>query len=260
MIVTLGLDVGSLFTKAVLLKDDAIAASMIRETTGHVAREVEELIAGVTAMGGVSQKDIAALVSTGQGDELVRQADFSEDDVACIAVAARRLLPGAEMAIDIGGQSITAVLSNPDGEVLNFMRNDKCASGSGRFIEVISGALGVAMDDVDETARRATKKISVSTQCAVFAESEIISHVNQGEAVPDIIAGVCESMARIVVSQALRFGPVKGFTITGGVARFRSVTGVLQERLNGQYYPFPLDPRLAAAYGAALIGQEEEQL
>lgn len=255
--ITLGLDVGSLFTKAVLLDDDRILTILMRETSGNFAREVEELIGRVLAAGGVSREDVAVIVSTGQGDELVEQADFCEDDVACIAAATRHLLPETELSIEIGGQSITGVLSNPEGEVVNFMRNDKCASGSGRFIEVISSALGVNMDQLDETVGQAAKKITVSTQCAVFAESEIISHVNQGEAVPDILAGVCDSMARIVISQALRFGPVERYTITGGVARLSSIAKVLQERLHGQYIPFPIDPQFAAAYGAALLGQQE---
>lgn len=255
--ITLGLDVGSLFTKAVLLQDDDMLAWVKCETTGNISQEIEGLVEKVTSEAGITPQDIEVCVSTGQGEDLVERADFMEDDVACIAVATRHLLPETELSVDIGGQSITTILSDPGGNILNFMRNDKCASGSGRFIEVISGALGVDMETIDETINRAEKKISVSTQCAVFAESEIISHVNQGEAVPNIIAGVCDSMARIIVSQALRAGLVKSFTVTGGVARISGVVKVLEERIKGKYTPFPIDPQLAVAYGAALLGQEE---
>lgn len=255
--IALGLDVGSLFTKAVLMNDKEMMASTITETSGNIAREIDIIIHDVAEKAGISHHQIEACVSTGQGEDLVEQADYMEDDVACIAVASRHLLPDAELSIDIGGQGIITILTDPGGDILNFMRNDKCASGTGRFIEVISSALGINMKDLDETINRATKKISVSTQCAVFAESEIISYVNQGEAVPDILAGVCDSMARIIVSQALRAGQVKSFTITGGVARINSVVRVLEERLKGEYRPFPIDPQLAVAYGAALLGQEE---
>jgi len=255
--ITLGLDVGSLFTKAVLLNDERIHGTLLRETSGAAAREIEELIDRILVESGVARKDLEIITSTGQGDELVEQADFCEDDVACIAAATRRLLPDTELTIEIGGQSITGVLSDSHGEVVNFMRNDKCASGSGRFIEVISAALGLNIDQFDQTVGQAVNKIKVSTQCAVFAESEIISYANQGEPVADIIAGVCESTARIVISQALRFGPVKNYTVTGGVANFSSIIKVLQERLPGQYRTFPINPQFSAAYGAALLGQEE---
>ncbi|NLI69514.1 MAG: hypothetical protein GX364_01425 [Firmicutes bacterium] len=255
--ITLGMDVGSLFTKAVLMKDGEIIASTIRETTGNIAGEIDSIIDEVAGKANITRKDINICVSSGQGEDLVKDADFMEDDVACIAVASRHLLPETELTIDIGGQNISTILTDPDGDILNFMRNDKCASGSGRFVEVISSALRVNMDDLDSTIGEATKRISVSTQCAVFAESEIISYVNQGEAVPNILAGVCDAMARIIVSQAMRVGPVDSFTVTGGVARVNSIIRVLEERLKGKYQSFPIDPQLAVAYGAALIGQSE---
>lgn len=255
--ISLGLDVGSLFTKAVLLDDHRILATAIRETSGTINAEVGELIDLTLARGGIARADLEVITSTGQGDELVEEAEFLEDDVACIAAATRHHLPDTELTLEIGGQSITGVLSSPQGDVVNYMRNDKCASGTGRFIEVISAALGVQVEQFDETVALAEKKITVSTQCAVFAESEIISHVNQGEAVPDIIAGICESTARIIISQALRFGPVQYYTVTGGVARFSSMIKFLQEKLPGQYRPFPIDPGFAAAFGAALLGQQE---
>ncbi|NMD43661.1 MAG: hypothetical protein GYA86_10215 [Firmicutes bacterium] len=255
--ITLGIDVGSISTKAVLLKDDQIAASLIRETVGDISQKIEGMLDELLREAGVSPDEVNCCVSSGQGEDLVERADFSEDDIACVAVATRHLLPDTELAIDIGGQSISTILSDPAGDILNYMRNDKCASGSGRFIEVIGTALGVAIEDIDSVAEKSRKKVPVSTQCAVFAESEVISYVNLGEAVPDIIAGVCDSMARIIVSQAMRIGPVERFTVTGGVASFSSVVNILKERLQGIYCPLPIDPRLTVAYGAALIGQEE---
>ncbi len=255
--ITIGIDVGSLFTKAVLLDDDRLLATAIRETSGDITAENTALVELLLNRGGALIKDVEAVISTGQGEELVEEADFLEDDLACLAAVTRFFLPDTELTLEIGGQSITGVISTPDGDVANYMRNDKCASGTGRFIEVIGTALGVKMEQFDHTVSRAAKKITVSTQCAVFAESEIISHVNSGEAVADIIAGVCESTASIIISQALRFGPVENYTVTGGVALFKSITTVLEDKLPGTYQPFPIDPRYAAAYGAALLGQQE---
>lgn len=255
--ITLGVDVGSISTKAVLLNDDRIIASLVRETAGDISQKIEGMLDELLREAGVSADEVSCCVSSGQGEDLVERADFSEDDIACVAVATRHLLPDTELSIDIGGQSISTILSDPSGDILSYMRNDKCASGSGRFIEVIGAALGVEIEDIDKVVAESHNKVAVSTQCAVFAESEVISYVNLGKPVPDIIAGVCDSMARIIVSQALRIGPVESFTVTGGVARISGVINVLKERIQGCYRPLPLDPRLAVAYGAALIGQEE---
>ncbi len=250
----LGVDVGSLFCKAVLLRGEEMVASGIRETTGNVAREIEGFTREVLASVDASRSDLSICVGTGTGADLVGWAEFDEDDVACVAMATRHLLPDIGLVVDIGGQSISTVLCDPHGEVLDFMRNDKCASGSGRYLEVMSAALGVPVERIDETARMSRKKVSISSQCGVFAESEIVSHVNEGEEVPDIVAGLCDSVASMVISQVMRFGGNDDFTVTGGVARIGTVTGMMAERLRGSYRPFPVDPMLGAAYGAALIG------
>ncbi len=255
--IALGLDIGNLFSKAVLLKDRQFLSSAIIDTTGNITQEIDRLIGEVTGKGDIAKAEVDICVSAGQGSNLVEQADFAEDSLACIAMAACHLLPESRLTIDVGGQSITTILSDPQGEVLNFMHNDKCASGSGRFIEVIGRSLGISINQIDQVAAQAQKRISLSTQCAVFAESEVISYVNKGEAPADIIAGVCESVAMIVVSQALRFGPPENYTLTGGVMRLVTVSEIIKERLGGTFYSFPVNPQLATAYGAALMGSED---
>lgn len=255
--IALGLDIGSLFSKAVLLKDKQFLASAIIDTVGNIAQEINKLITEVTGKGDIAGAEVDICVSTGQGSNLVEQVDFIEDSLACIAMATSHLLPESSLAIDVGGQSITTILSDSQGEVLNFMHNDKCASGSGRFIDVIGNSLGISIDQIDQVAAQAQKRISLSTQCAVFAESEVISYVNNGEAPADIIASVCESVAMIVISQALRFGPPENYTLIGGVMRLVTVSEVIKERLGGTFYPFPVNPQMAIAYGAALIGSED---
>jgi predicted CoA-substrate-specific enzyme activase len=155
--------------------------------------------------------------------------------------------------VDVGGQSITSMLLNEDGDVINFMRNDKCASGSGRFLEVMSHAVGVDIDDIDEAARGADHAVSISSQCGVFAESEVITHVNAGEEPADIVAGLCDAVASIVSAQARKFSQGDQYTLTGGVARIEAVAGRISDRMSGTYHEFPHDPRLAACIGAALL-------
>lgn len=249
----LGCDIGSLFSKAVLLDGQGVLAYRVIETTGNIAGEIDGLIREVCEEAGVSLVSLDGIASTGSGAEFVKDADFIGDEIACIACACRSFLPEVELAVDIGGQSITSLLLDEEGRVVDFMRNDKCASGTGRFLEVMSRAVGVPLERIDEEASQATKKISVSSQCGVFVESEVITHVNNGESPRDIVAGLCDAVARIVTSQARRFGLGNDYTFTGGVAKLKAVVDQIIPRMEGTYHPFPIDTRLSAAVGAALL-------
>ncbi len=256
---TMGIDVGNVLSKVAILDGDELIADGIMETTGNIASEIVGFVQSVLAGAGLDREGIEAVAGTGSGTDLLDDVDFVEDEVVCVGSAAAYLLDEVEIVIDIGGQSITAILLHKDGDIANFMRNDKCASGSGRFLEVMSGAMGVDVADIDEIVARAEKPVLLSSQCGVFAESEIITHVNEGEETQDIVAGICDSVANIVVAQARRFGLADHYTITGGVARIESVVRVIEMKLSGTYHKFPYDPRLAAAIGAALLGQFEEE-
>ncbi len=250
--IAIGCDVGSLFAKAVVLDGDKLVASRIVRTTGNVAAELEGLLRAVAEDAGTGRGRVQRLAATGAGADLVPGADRCEDGVACVGAAAAYYLPDVQLAIDIGGQSITALLLDADGDVVNFMRNDKCASGSGRFLEVMSEKLNLDVSEVDHETESAKSPVELTAQCGVFAESEVITHVNAGAARPDVMAGVCAAVARIVVAQGRRFG-AEHYTLTGGVARTQAVTRIIRERLPGVFHEFPFDPQLAAAIGAALL-------
>ena len=253
---SLGCDVGSLFTKAVIVDGERLLAARVIATTGNTAAEIPGLIEDLCRDAGVERDSLDGVVATGSGAEFVSDADFLEDEISCIAWAARCFTPEADLVVDIGVQSITSLLLDEEGNVLDFMRNDKCASGTGRFLEVMSNAVGVPVERIDEEASRATKHVSISSQCGVFVESEVITHVNNGEAPQDILAGLCDAVARIVSSQARRFGMGNRYTFTGGGARIATVAELARRRLEGEYIPFPVDPQLAAAVGAALSSEE----
>lgn len=254
--ITMGCDVGSLFSKAVILDGQELLASEIIETTGNIADEMDRLLASVVSQASLQDSDIERLVSTGAGAEFVNSAEFTEDVVGCVGLAAKRYIPEIRRAIDIGGQSITALLVDDEEEVVDFMRNDKCASGSGRFLEVMSNALGIEVAMIDQTVAEAKKPVLISSQCGVFAESEVITHVNEGEDRADIIAGICDAVAKMVIAQARRFGLNEDYTLTGGVAKIRTVVNLIREGLAPPYREFPHNPQLAAALGAALFAGE----
>ncbi|MFN3384800.1 MAG: acyl-CoA dehydratase activase [Archaeoglobaceae archaeon] len=241
----LGIDVGTRFTKAVLW-DGKIVKHVIEETAGNMKPVPNSLLARV--------EKFERCCASGNGPELVDFADTKEDDVVCLAIAGRDIVD-ADYLIDIGAQSITAVSIDRDGNVIDYVKNDKCASGSGKFLEVISSALAVDISEVDNFATASDKKLSITSQCAVFAESEVISYVNDGEKRENIISAVCDSIAKIVTSQVRKLNISGRYTITGGVAMFESITERIKRAIGGEYVRFP-QPQLAVAIGAGIVAGE----
>lgn len=255
--ITLGLDVGSVLTKAVLIHDDRIRATRTIPTTGTSDRDVDRLIGELEREERFDRRDLAGIVATGAGRERISAAHHREDTAACIGWAVRELVTDTELVLDVGGQSITSLLIDAGGEVDDMRRNDKCASGTGRFLEVMAGAVGIPLDDLDRAASQADGRVAFSSQCGVFVESEVITAVNDGRRPEEIAAGLCDAAARIVVSQARRLGGDRPYTLTGGVARLQSVVERVQAQLTGVHHPLPIDPSLAAATGAALLAFPE---
>jgi predicted CoA-substrate-specific enzyme activase len=258
--VYLGCDVGSLVTKAVAVdRGGRPLARRIVPTTGTMADLLPDLLR--QTLGDAGAQRAAGLGATGRGRKLVPGDDdcIEEDELACTGWAVHRLLPGVSEVLDIGGQSITALRLDDDGELADLGRHDKCASGSGRFLELMAEALDMDLEQLDRAAGRAARAAPISTQCGVFVESEVVTHLNAGVEPDQIAAGLCDAVARIVVAQARRYDLGGGrYTITGGVARLRAVTAALERHLPGQHRPFPADPRLAAALGAALMAADED--
>ena len=251
--ISLGVDVGSLFTKVVLLDEERLLGHRLLPTTGRVEDPLAEAIAALLAEAGLRRAEVAYLGATGSGAERVPGADFVEDEMTCVAAATSFYVPEAPLVLQMGGQSIAALQVDGQGELVRFLRNDKCAAGTGRFLEMMSQRLDEPLEALDRLAAAAVAPRALSSQCVVFAESEAICQISDGVPVPEILAGICHAIGRIAASQALRFAELDRFTLTGGVARFASVTRVVQERLDQDYRPFPENPQLAAALGAALL-------
>ena len=260
MTITAGLDAGSVLCKAVVLRERKVVAWRAVPTQGDLAMVTGPLLADALEQAGLARADLAALGATGRFRQAVAGADLQEEDLACVGWAVREVLPQVEQVLEVGGQSITAMTLDAEGEVTDFVRNDKCASGSGRFLEVMAEALGTRVDGVaglDSMALAAPRAAPVSDQCGVFVESEVVSLLNAGEPPGVIAAGLCEAVARIVAAQARRLAKPGRFTITGGVGRLGAVTRRVAFHLQAEFQPFPGDPGLAAAMGAALIAEDE---
>jgi predicted CoA-substrate-specific enzyme activase len=248
-----GVDAGSTTTKAVLLDRNRRIVSFALLPTGANSRDASRLaLFGALEKIGAGPSNLAFVVATGYGREIADEAGATVTEITCHARGVHTLMNSARTIIDIGGQDSKAIRINGEGRVQDFAMNDKCAAGTGRFLEVMSRSLGVPLQAMAERAREAAKNVRVSSMCTVFAESEVVSLVAKGERVEDILNGIHQAIADRVASLALRVGFETPAAVTGGVAMNDGVVRALEERL-GTPLSVPRDPQLTGALGAAMI-------
>jgi len=251
-----GLDVGSLSCDAVVINDtgDVLASAIV--LTGARSREAgREALRLALAHAGIDREQLASLVSTGYGRDRVEGRSHANTEIACHARGAAHLLPGVRTVLDVGGQDCKAISVGPEGRVLDFAMNDKCAAGTGRFFEVMARALEMDVDELGEISLGAQRKLSLSSICTVFAESEVIGLIARGESPAEIAWALCDSAAQRVVGLANRVGVTETVMVTGGVAKNIGFVAALQAAL-GSGVTVPAEPQIVGALGAALIGAD----
>jgi len=252
-----GVDIGSIFTKVVIIDAesyDIISFSIMRSGASHENASRSATKDALRAAG-MSLEDLAYVVSTGYGRSRVPFADRQITEITCHARAAKFLFPDAHTIIDIGGQDSKVIRIDAAGRVTNFVMNDRCAAGTGRFLEVMAEALEVDLGKMTELSLRATKNIEVSSVCAVFAESEVISLIASGHEKADIAAAIFRAIARRITGMVGQLGVQERVVMTGGVAKNEGVVRALEERLNVKI-TVPEEPQIAGALGAALLAAE----
>jgi len=254
--ITLGIDIGSATSKAVILEngEKILAKNVVPLGTG--TKGATDVYESVLEMAGITPDKIDRIISTGYGRFNFEGAHRQVSEVTCHAKGIRYLVPTARTIIDIGGQDAKALSLAPNGALTNFVMNDKCAAGTGRFLEVMSRILDVKVSDMGDISDRSTKKIIINNTCAVFAESEVISVLSTGEKTEDIVAGIHDSVAKRVAGQAMRVGVVEDVVMSGGVARNHGVVKAMEEAL-GCKITVPADCQLAGALGAALFAWDD---
>jgi (R)-2-hydroxyacyl-CoA dehydratese activating ATPase len=250
-----GCDVGSLTAKAVILKDGAIAGTaVIRAKTDPAAsaREVMDLALG---RAGLDLGQIRCCVGTGYGRRHIPFVRDTESEIACHARGAVWQVPTARTVVDIGGQDCKAIKVGPDGKVARYVYNDKCASGTGRFLEIIADALDIRLEDMGGISDQSKKKLTLSNQCVVFAETEIISLVSEGAEIPDIVRALHGAVANRAASLAKGILVEADVVMSGGVARNAGMFFALGQALGVEIQRLE-DPQINGALGAALFAQE----
>lgn len=252
-IYTLGIDVGSTASKCIVLKDgtEIVAKSLI--DVGAGTSGPQRAIDMVLENAGMTKDEIAFTLATGYGrNSLMEFADKQMSELSCHAQGAYFLFPGVHTVIDIGGQDVK-VLRIENGTMTNFQMNDKCAAGTGRFLDVMARVLEVKVEDLGRLGAMSTKKVGISSTCTVFAESEVISQLAKGTDKCDIIDGIHRSVAGRVSGLAHRIGVVPEIVMTGGVAQNSGVVGALEKELGCKIETSPLT-QYNGALGAALFG------
>jgi predicted CoA-substrate-specific enzyme activase len=247
-----GVDSGSASTDAVITDADGnIVASCVLPTGGGARQSADAALGEVLKKSGLSRGQIARVVATGYGRANIGGDNENITEISCHAKGAHRLLPEARTVIDIGGQDSKVIRLAPDGKVLNFAMNDKCAAGTGRFLEMMARTLGMSMEDMSAAGLRWHEDITISSMCTVFAESEVVTLVAQNREVGDIVHGLNNSVASKITALVSRVGGEERYIITGGVARNEGVVRAIGEHLGAELYVCP-EAQICGAYGAAL--------
>lgn len=254
-----GVDIGSLTAKAAVLdsRGDLIGSSVV--PAGIVnERTAEASLARALRHARLAAADLAFVVTTGYGRTLVKFGNKNVTEISCHARGAHYLLPDVRTVIDIGGQDSKAIVLDSKGKVVNFTMNDKCAAGTGRFLEVMARALGVELEDMGPLSLQSRNPAQVSAMCTVFAESEIISLASKNVSKMDIIAGLHESIGRRIVGMVKSVGVRPRVMMSGGVAKNQGIVQVLDRMLGVEMVIAP-EPQIVGALGAALFALEEAQ-
>ncbi|GAB4268230.1 MAG: BadF/BadG/BcrA/BcrD ATPase family protein [Deferrisomatales bacterium] len=251
-----GIDIGSTWTKAVIVDEaPAVVGKLVRQTGPEHRKLANKVMEDLLAQVGLPFEEIAYLVATGYGRVNVPFADTHVTELTCHAKGVLHFFPGVGAAIDVGGQDAKA-LRIRGGRLVNFVMNDKCAAGTGRFLEVLADVLEVELGELGPISLGARKPVTISSVCTIFAQQEIVNHLSAGHSIEDVIAGVHEAMAGRIVRMARSLGVDGDVVLTGGVAKnvgfVRAVEGSL-----GRPVLVPEDSFITGALGAALAAREK---
>jgi predicted CoA-substrate-specific enzyme activase len=248
-----GVDVGSTQTKAVVIDEQRrIVGQSIIDTGANVVKAAESAFMAALQNGGIDEEEVAYIVGTGYGRYKVTFGDTQITEISCHARGAVHMFPQTRTVLDMGGQDTKAIRVRPNGEVLDFCMNDKCAAGTGRFLQAAAFALEIPLAELGPTALRAEKAVQISTTCTVFAESEVLSWLGKGKKIDEILLGVHRSIATRSLALLRRVGIEDQVTFTGGVTRNQGMVSVLNDALD-MTMNVSEDSHIMGALGAALF-------
>ena len=253
---TLGIDIGSTTSKCVILKDgnEIIAKSLIQAGTG--TKGPDEAYQEVLSQAGLTREEISYVMATGYGRNTYDKADGEMSELSCHAKGVFFKKPDCRTIIDIGGQDAKVISLGERGNISNFVMNDKCAAGTGRFLDVMANILQLKVWELETYARKADAPVKISSTCTVFAESEVISQLSKNVELSNLIAGICNSVASRVAALAKRAGVKEKVCMSGGVAQNGGVSDALSRELSVEVTAVE-DAQYMGALGAAIAAYEK---
>jgi predicted CoA-substrate-specific enzyme activase len=252
----LGVDIGSVFSKSVICADQTIKAYAILPTGGNYKEAAEKVIKEVLRKTHLSFGNISHIAATGYGASSVSPCNQVITDISCLGKGIIHFFPSVRTVIDIGGQFSKVIKIDGDGRVTHFILNEKCAGGSGRFLQIISNLLHIGWEEIGPLSLKSQKPVDFNTGCAVFAESEAVSRIAEGALKEDILAGIHKAMVSKIINLVERAGLVGDCAFTGGGAKDIGLVKTLEEGL-GVTLSIPEEPQILAAFGAALMAREK---
>ncbi|MFX1454957.1 MAG: acyl-CoA dehydratase activase [Promethearchaeota archaeon] len=252
-----GCDVGSLTGKSVILEDGVILSYSIVPTTPKPERTARDAMDMALNKGNLTLDDIDYIVGTGYGRIKIPFANSELSELSCHGKGAHSLIPSIRTIIDVGGQDCKVIKVDKNGKILDFAMNDKCAAGTGRFLEVMGRTLELKLEELGPISLESKNQAKITAQCSVFAETEVVSLMADGVEVADIVAGIHDAIASRIMSLVYRVGLEEDLTITGGVAKNIGVVAYLEKRLGVTPKKLSVDPQLIGALGAALTAKEK---
>jgi predicted CoA-substrate-specific enzyme activase len=256
MSITAGIDVGSTYTKAVLLDGNRIIGRSMMRTGFRLAEAARRTLDEAVANAAIAESDIRYVVTTGYGRFQVPFRDVQVTDLTAAARGSAWFFPETRTVLDVGGQTMKASRLDEAGKVKSFRLNDKCAAGTGAFLEKTARYMGYATEQIGPLAEMSTVAVPISGVCAVFAESEVINHLSQGTSPADIMQGAIVSLVDRSVQLMKRVQMQPQFTLTGGILRFVTMGALMRSRLGDAVNIPPADDvQYVAALGAAVLGQ-----
>lgn len=252
----LGIDVGSTASKVVIIDENAEIVGKGLSASGAGTPGPKLALEAALAEAGVALEDISSSCSTGYGRNLLEWTDYQMSELSCHAKGAAKLFPGVRTVIDIGGQDAKVLSADDDGVLENFVMNDKCAAGTGRFLDVMAGVFGCEVSDLERYDAESTEIAEISSTCTVFAESEVISKLAGGVPISNIVAGIHASVASRTAGLARRLGVKPLVAMTGGVALNSGLRKRLEEKVG-----FPISTselsQFNGALGAAIFAKDK---
>lgn len=251
----LGIDIGSAYSKAVVCRGKKLRSFAVLPSGGNYEATGQRVAEEALKQAQVSLKDVSRSVVTGYGSTAITFANDTVTDIVCHAAGIHYLFPSVRTIIEVGAQFSKVVRVNKEGRVVQFVTNEKCAGGSGKFLQVMARILHRRVEDIAEESTVGSKGVEFTTGCAVFAESEAVSRIAEGTPPKDILAGVHKAMASKIVNLITRVGLVPDCALTGGGARHRGLTEAVEREL-AMTPLVPDEPQITAALGAALLAAD----